>query len=81
MMIMNTKTILQIIAIVAAIGVTTLATTNNVAYAKITATDTSCTNPGGNQPGAQQPTCTGSGLTQQTENQNPAGQAPPGQNK
>ena len=84
---MNTKTTLQIIAIVAAVGVaiTTVATTNNVAYAKISpvTTDTGCTNGGGNSPGGQQPSCTGSGLTQQTEteNQNPAGSAPPGQNK
>jgi hypothetical protein len=48
--------------------------------AKIQAVDTACTNQGGNQPGGQQPTCGGEGLTQQTENQNPAGQAPPGQN-
>ena len=51
------------------------------ASAAISPTDTSCTNGGGNQPGGQQPTCSGSGLTQQTENQNPAGSAPPGQNK
>jgi hypothetical protein len=46
-------------------------------------TDTGCTNGGGNSPGGQQPSCQGSGLTQQTEteNQNPAGSAPPGQNK
>jgi hypothetical protein len=53
--------------------------------AKITpeTTDTGCTNNGGNSPGGQQPTCTGGGLTQQTEttNVNPAGSAPPGQNK
>jgi hypothetical protein len=80
---MNTRTTLQIIAIVAAIGVaiTSIATANNMAYAKIAATDTSCTNSGGQQPGGQQPTCTGSGLTQETENQNPSGAAPPGQNK
>lgn len=50
---MNTKTTLQIIAIVAALGVaiTSVATANNIAYAKITAEDTSCTNGGGNQPG------------------------------
>jgi len=46
-------------------------------------TDTGCTNGGGNPPGGQQPSCTGSGLTQETEteNQNPSGAAPPGQNK
>jgi hypothetical protein len=59
--------------------------TSNLAYAKITSetTDTSCTNGGGNEQGGQQPICTGSGLTQNTEtaNVNPAGSAPPGQNK
>jgi hypothetical protein len=53
---------------------------SGVAFAKIQSVDTSCTNGGGNQPGGQQPTCQGGGLMQQTENQNPAGQAPPGQN-
>ena len=51
------------------------------AMAKISSVDTSCSNGGGNQPGGQQPTCTGGGLTQNTENQNPSGSAPPGQNK
>jgi len=50
------------------------------ATGKISSVDTSCTNGGGNQPGGQQPTCTGSGLDQQSENQNPSGHAPPGQN-
>ena len=44
------------------------------AFAKIS--PPSCTNNGGNEPSGQQPTCTGGGLTQ-----NPAGNAPPGQNK
>ncbi len=51
------------------------------ASAKIQSVDTSCTNQGGQQPGGQQPTCQGRGLTQQSENQNPAGHAPPGQNQ
>ena len=55
------------------------------AAAKITPVteDVSCTNNGGQQPRGQQPSCTGSGLTQETEteNQNPTGKAPPGQNK
>jgi hypothetical protein len=48
--------------------------------AKIQPVDTSCTNNGGQTPNGQQPTCQGGGLTQETENQNPAGHAPPGQN-
>lgn len=51
------------------------------AHAAIKNVNTSCSNGGGNQPGGQQPTCTGGGLTQNSENQNPAGSAPPGQNK
>ena len=51
------------------------------ALSKISPGDTSCTNGGGQQPGGQQPSCQGTGLTQETENQNPAGSAPPGQNK
>ena len=51
-----------------------------VADAKIQPVDTQCTNNGGHQPGGQQPSCTGGGLTQESENQNPAGHAPPGQN-
>ncbi|WP_435611691.1 hypothetical protein [Streptomyces sp. bgisy159] len=53
----------------------------SVADAKIQPVDTSCTNGGGHEPGGQQPTCTGNGLTQNSENQNPAGHAPPGQNR
>jgi hypothetical protein len=54
---------------------------SGVAQAKITPVDTSCSNKGGNEPGGQQPSCKGGGLIQESENQNPAGQAPPGQNK
>jgi hypothetical protein len=77
----RTKTIFAIVAVVAAIGLAATVATSNLAYAKISSADTSCTNGGGNQPGGQQPTCTGGGLTQETENQNPSGSAPPGQNK
>jgi hypothetical protein len=84
---MSTRT-LAIAAVVAVTATFMLATTlvNGVtAYAKITeeTTDTGCTNNGGNSPGGQQPSCTGGGLTQETEteNVNPSGQAPPGQNK
>jgi hypothetical protein len=51
-----------------------------VANAAIHEEPISCSNNGGNQPGGQQPDCTGGGLTQTSENQNPAGHAPPGQN-
>jgi hypothetical protein len=51
------------------------------AFAKITPVDTACQNNGGQYPPGQQPSCTGGGLDQETENQNPAGHAPPGWNK
>ncbi|WP_411150055.1 hypothetical protein [Streptomyces sp. A30] len=50
-----------------------------VADAKIKPVPIECTN-GNNAPPGQQPACQGEGLTQVSENQNPAGQAPPGQN-
>jgi hypothetical protein len=43
--------------------------------------DTGCSNPAGHWPAGQQPTCNGAGLDQHGEYQNPAGKAPPGQNK
>ncbi len=50
-------------------------------FAKITAEPVACeTGGGGNQPPGQQPECKGGGLEQQTENRNPSGKAPPGQN-
>ena len=48
--------------------------------AKIRPVDTACETRGGGTPPGQQPTCQGEGLEQETENQNPAGKAPPGQN-
>ncbi|HEX6497877.1 MAG TPA: hypothetical protein VF054_02475 [Micromonosporaceae bacterium] len=72
----------RIIAALFALGVALggVLVTEGAANAKITSVDTSCENQGGNLPQGQQPTCTGGGLTQNTENQNPAGHAPPGQN-
>jgi hypothetical protein len=83
------KTTLTILAIVSAVAASLMIAPLLVpgAFAKINSVQTSppsCTNGGGNEPGGQQPTCTGGGLTQNpgtTENQNPAGSAPPGQNK
>jgi hypothetical protein len=76
----------SVAAIAAALALAVVATsmlTPAFAAIKPVTTDTSCTNGGGNEPGGQQPSCTGGGLTQQTEteNQNPSGAAPPGQNK
>jgi hypothetical protein len=52
------------------------------AFGKIEPVDTSCTNNGGGTPTGQQPSCnTSSSLTQDSENQNPAGAAPAGHNK
>jgi hypothetical protein len=74
------------LAVASALALAVLATSMATpASAKITpvTTDVSCENQGGNEPGGQQPSCTGGGLTQntETENQNPSGAAPPGQNK
>jgi hypothetical protein len=69
-------------ALALAVLATSLMTPASAKISSVT-TDVSCTNSGGNQPGGQQPSCTGGGLTQETEteNQNPSGSAPPGQNK
>jgi hypothetical protein len=50
------------------------------AFARIEEVDTACSNPAGKQPGGQQPSCQNENLTQESENQNPAGKAPPGHN-
>jgi hypothetical protein len=70
----------RITLLLAALAMALTMSLGGVSFAKITAVDTACTNNGGNQPSGQQPSCTGGGLTQNTENQNPAGHAPPGQN-
>jgi hypothetical protein len=76
-----TRTVRTVVVLMYVIFAITMAVGGGVATAKISSVDTSCTNGGGNQPGGQQPSCTGGGLTQNSENQNPAGSAPPGQNK
>jgi hypothetical protein len=79
---MRTLRTLRILIVLAyVVFAITMVVGGGMATAKITPVDTSCTNAGGNQPGGQQPSCTGAGLTQESENQNPAGSAPPGQNK
>ena len=49
-------------------------------FGKIQNVDIACSNPAGNQPAGQQPSCQNDNLTQESENQNPSGHAPPGQN-
>ena len=70
----------RIVALVTAIMMALMMSFGGAAFAKIQSVDTSCETAGGNQPGGQQPSCQGGGLTQNTENQNPAEKAPPGQN-
>jgi hypothetical protein len=70
------------LAVAAALALAVLATSMvTPAFAKIQEVDVSCTNPAGQQPGGQQPSCQNEALTQESENQNPSGAAPPGQNK
>jgi hypothetical protein len=70
----NQKTIFAIIAIVAAVGVAVSAVASNTAYAAITP---HCRNPQGHETSG----CNGGGPSQIERNENPAGHAPPGQNK
>ncbi|MFD2008425.1 hypothetical protein [Streptomyces narbonensis] len=51
------------------------------AVATVEPVDITCTNKSDKTPGGQQPTCKGSSHTQETENQNNSGFAPPGRNK
>jgi hypothetical protein len=70
---MNTKTTIAIFAAVAILAAAIAPTFMNSASAAITP---HCRNGGGNEP---QGNCNGQGLKMQ--NENPAGTAPPGQNK
>jgi hypothetical protein len=70
----------RITLLIAALTMALTMSFGGVAFAKIQAVDTACTNKGGNQAGGQQPSCKGEGQIQESENQNPAGKAPPGQN-
>jgi ABC-type microcin C transport system permease subunit YejB len=70
----------RITLLIAALMMALTMSFGGVAFAKITPVDTACTNNGGNQAGGQQPTCNNQGQTQESENQNPAGAAPPGHN-
>ena len=53
---------------------------SGAAFAKIQTVPTECETKSGQLPRGQQPECQGGGLEQETERQNPAGKAPPGQN-
>ena len=66
-----------------AVGASMALLPTGIAQARITAEPVSCETPGGSQPTGQQPECKGksSQLEQETENRNPAGKAPAGQNK
>ena len=79
---MNTKkatyAILAGIAIVLSLSVVVASSMVTPALAKISPRH--CENGGGQEPPGQQPTCHGEGLTQEPAT-NPAGSAPPGQNK
>jgi hypothetical protein len=68
----NQKTIIAIVAIVAAVGLAASVVTSNMAYAKITEETR-------NKPGKGDPQGDGNGLVK--ENVNPQGKAPHGQNK
>jgi hypothetical protein len=71
----NQKTILAIVVIVAAIGLAVSTVASSAAYAAITP---HCRNPSGNENSG----CNDNNQPPQKEqNENPAGKAPPGQNK
>jgi hypothetical protein len=63
----NTQQTLVIFALVAALGLVTVAAVDLLlTMQEAEAIDISCTNGGGQQPRGQQPSCKGRGLTQDT---------------
>jgi hypothetical protein len=73
----NQKTVFAIVAIVAAVGIVVSAATSNTAYAKINSV-TRCDGKLGSCPGHSSDP--GQGHDETTQNENPSGHAPPGQN-
>ena len=71
---MNQKTIIAIVAVLAAVGLAVSAVASNTAYAAITS---HCRNSQGQETSG----CNGGGSQQTETNVNPSGSAPPGQNK
>ena len=72
----------RITLLIAALTMALTMSFSGVAFAQIQPVDASCSNPSGQKPGGQQPSCKNDTLTpQETENQNPAGKVPRGQNK
>ncbi|WP_137994307.1 hypothetical protein [Streptomyces vilmorinianum] len=78
---LTTKRIGAAVAAAAAACALGLGTAGTAVAGGINPVPVSCTNEGGNEPGGQQPECKGKAHTQETENQNKPGHAPPGQNK
>ena len=73
-------TFAAVAALAVALSLAIVPALTNQAFAKITPEPVACENPAGNEPGGQQPKCKNERHTQVTENQNPAGKAPPGHN-
>ena len=70
---MNQKTIIAIVAVLAAVGLAVSAVASNTAYAAITS---HCRNSQGQETSG----CNGGGSQQTETNENPAGHAPSGHN-
>jgi hypothetical protein len=80
----NKLTFAAVAALAVALSLAIVPALTNQAFAKIepVVIEERCENPAGNEPGGQQPKCKNERHTQvtETENQNPAGKAPPGHN-